>query len=410
MATFEYLARQNDGRSAKGSMEAANENAVADRLIARGSFPISIKESRTKHDLMQVDIGEFFQSKKVDIQELVMFSRQMYSLTKAGIPLTRAIKGLMDTSNCKPIKAALESIYSDLNSGTNLATSFSRHPDIFSELYVSLVHVGENSGRLEESFAQISAYLELEQETAQRIKSATRYPVIVLSLIIGALFIINIFVIPQFARMFDSFNAGELPLATRILISTSEFFVDFWFHLVIAMSLFFVLIKQYRKTINGKLFWDQKKLKIPIFGSIIYRSLLARFSRSFSMMSRSGMPLINSLNVIAKVVDNQWVANHITNMRDGVERGESISSVAKKSDMFSPLILQMINVGEETGQLDEMLDEVADFYENQVDYDLKKISDYIEPVLIVFIGLIVLILALGVYLPMWDLASSSKSG
>jgi len=410
MATFEYLARQSDGKSAKGSMEAVSESAVADKLIARGSFPISIKESNTKHDLMQIDLGEFFQSKTVDIQDLVMFSRQMYSLTKAGIPLTRSIRGLMDTSNCKPIKSALESIYADLNSGTNLATSFSRHSNIFSELYVSLVHVGENSGRLEESFAQISAYLELEQETAQRIKSATRYPVIVFSLIIGALFIINIFVIPQFARMFDSFNAGELPLATRILISTSEFFVDFWFHLVIGMSLFFVLIKQYRKTNNGKIFWDQKKLKIPIFGSIIYRSLLARFSRSFSMMSRSGMPLINSLNVIAKVVDNQWVANHITNMRDGVERGESISSVAKKSEMFSPLILQMINVGEETGQLDEMLDEVADFYENQVDYDLKKISDYIEPILIVFIGVIVLILALGVYLPMWDLASSSKSG
>jgi len=410
MATFDYIARQGDGKSTKGAMEAANENAVADRLIARGIFPISIKESKVENDLMQIDVAEFFQSKTVDIQELVMFSRQMFSLTKAGIPLTRAIKGLMDTSNCKPIKIALESIHSDLNSGTNLATAFSRHPYIFSELYVSLIHVGENSGRLEESFSQIAGYLELEQETAQRIKSATRYPIIVLSLIVGALFVINIFVIPQFARMFDSFNAGELPLATRMLISMSEFFVDFWFHLILGVGLFFILIKQYRETENGELFWDQKKLKVPIFGSIIYRSLLARFSRSFSMMSRSGMPLINSLNVIARVVDNRWVANHVLAMRDGVERGESISSVAKKSEMFSPLVLQMISVGEETGQLDNMLDEVADFYENQVDYDLKRISDYIEPVLIVFIGIVVLILALGVYLPMWDLASSSKGG
>ncbi len=410
MASFEYVARQTDGKSTKGIMDATSEEAVADRLLARGIHPISIKESESKGDLMSMDISEFFQTKKVDIQELVMFSRQMFSLTKAGIPLTRAIKGLMDTSTSKPLKIALESVHMDLNAGTNLATSFSRHPAIFSELYVSLIHVGENSGRLEESFAQISQYLELEQETAQRIKSATRYPVIVLTLIMGALFVINVVVIPEFKKMFTAFNAGELPLATRILIGTSDFFVNFWPHMIIGIAIIFVLVSQYRQTDQGALFWDRRKLKMPIFGSIIYRSLLARFARSFSMMSRSGMPLISSLNIIGRVVDNRWVAKHVINMRDGVERGESISVVATRTEMFSPLILQMISVGEETGQLDDMLDEVADFYENQVDYDLKRISDYIEPVLIVFIGIIVLILALGVYLPMWDLASSSGRG
>ncbi len=410
MASFEYIARQTDGKSTKGVMEANSEETVADRLLANGVMPVSIKETSSGGDLMQMDVADFFQSKKVDIQELVMFSRQMFSLTKAGIPLTRAIKGLMDTSTSKPLKLALDSIHSDLNAGTNLATSFSRHPHIFSELYVSLIHVGENSGRLEESFSQISQYLELEQETSQRIKSATRYPIVVLSMIVGALFVINIFVIPQFARMFTAFNAGELPWATRMLINTSQFFVNFWPHMIIGIILLYVFVGQYRNTEQGALFWDQRRLKMPIFGSIIYRSLLARFSRSFSMMSRSGMPLITSLNIIGRVVDNSWVAKHIIDMRNGVERGESISLVATRSEMFSPLILQMISVGEETGQLDDMLDEVADFYENQVDYDLKRISDYIEPVLIVFIGVIVLILALGVYLPMWDLASGSHSG
>lgn len=410
MASFEYIARQTDGKSTKGVMEANSEDTVADRLLANGVMPVSIKETASGGDLMQMDVADFFQSKKVDIQELVMFSRQMFSLTKAGIPLTRAIKGLMDTSTSKPLKLALDSVHSDLNAGTNLATSFSRHPHIFSELYVSLIHVGENSGRLEESFSQISRYLELEQETAQRIKSATRYPIVVMSMIVGALFVINIFVIPQFAKMFTAFNAGELPWATRMLINTSQFFVNFWPHLAIGMILLYVFIGQYRNTEQGALFWDQRKLKMPIFGSIIYRSLLARFARSFSMMSRSGMPLITSLNIIGRVVDNSWVAKHIIDMRNGVERGESISLVATRSEMFSPLILQMISVGEETGQLDDMLEEVADFYESQVDYDLKRISDYIEPVLIVFIGVIVLILALGVYLPMWDLASGSSSG
>jgi len=410
MANFEYVARQSDGKSTQGVMEANSEETVADRLLANGIMPVSIKETSSGSDLMQMDLADFFQSKKVDLQELVMFSRQMFSLTKAGIPLTRAIKGLMDTSTSKPLKIALDSIHSDLNAGTNLATAFSRHPHIFSELYVSLIHVGENSGRLEESFSQIAQYLELEQETSQRIKSATRYPIVVLTMIVGALFVINIFVIPQFAKMFTAFNAGELPWATQILINTSQFFVNFWPHIIIGMVLTYVFVGQYRNTEQGALFWDRRKLKMPIFGSIIYRSLLARFARSFSMMSRSGMPLINSLNIIGRVVDNSWVAKHIIDMRNGVERGESISLVATRTEMFSPLILQMISVGEETGQLDNMLDEVADFYESQVDYDLKRISDYIEPVLIVFIGVIVLILALGVYLPMWDLASGSGGG
>ena len=410
MASFEYLARTSSGKSSKGVMDAANQEAVADRLLARGVIPVSISESQSAENLLELDLGEYFQPKTVEIQELVMFCRQMFSLTKAGIPLTRAIKGLMDTTTSRPLKLALEVIHSDLNAGTNLATSFSRHPHIFSELYVSLIHVGENSGRLEESFSQISQYLELEQETAQRIKSATRYPTIVIILIVAALFVINIFVIPEFAKMFTAFDAGELPLATRILMATSEFFVAYWPHVIFAMLATYIALKQYRNTEQGALFWDRKKLGMPIFGSIIYRSLLARFARSFSMMSRSGMPLISSLNIIGRVVDNRWVAKHVVNMKDGVERGESISVVATKSEMFSPLVLQMISVGEETGQLDNMLDEVADFYENQVDYDLKKVSDYIEPVLIVFIGVIVLILALGVYLPMWDLASGSRSG
>ncbi|MGB0495080.1 MAG: type II secretion system F family protein [Kangiellaceae bacterium] len=410
MPNFQYTAVLASGKSSQGVMDAADEEAVADRLLSSGATPISVKEAENASGLMQKDLGDIFQVKTVQLQDIVMFSRQMFSLTKAGIPLTRAINGLKESSSSKPLKTALEAIHSDLNSGTNLATAFSRHPNVFSELYVSLIHVGENSGRLEEAFLQIARYLELEQETSQRIKSATRYPVIVLTLIMAALFIINIFVLPEFAKMFSAFNAGELPLATRMLMATSNFFVNYWPHVFILGIMIYFAIQYYLKTSKGALLWDEQKLKLPIFGSIIYRSLLSRFSRTFAMMSRSGMPLISSLNITGRVVDNHWVAGHIINMRDGVERGESISQVAQRTELFSPLILQMINVGEETGQLDNMLDEVADFYENQVDYDLKKVSDYIEPVLIVFIGIVVLILALGVYLPMWDLASSANSG
>ncbi|WP_196139760.1 type II secretion system F family protein [Aliikangiella sp. G2MR2-5] len=410
MATFDYRAKNSRGDEISGTIDAPSREAVAERLMGRGTIPVAIKEASNKTSGLDIDVASFFQSKRVKIDDLVMFSRQMYSLTRAGIPLTRAISGLLETTNSKVLKTALEEIFNDLNAGTNLATAFSRHEHIFSPLYISLIHVGENSGRLEESFQQIANYLELEQKTRQRIKSATRYPTFVVFAIIAAIVIINIWVIPSFKQLFASFNAGELPLPTQILMATSDFFLNYGLFLLVGIVLGVIGFMRFIKTPDGKFWWDKIKLKIPIFGDIIYRALLARFARTFAMMSRSGVPLINSLNIVSEVVDNAWVASHIQDMRGGVEKGESIKNVAVRSKMFSGLTIQMISVGEETGQLDEMLDEVAIFYEEQVDYDLKKLSDYIEPALIVFIGAIVLVLMLAVYLPMWELTSRVRGG
>ena len=410
MANFEYVAKNANGEAVNGTMDAINREVVADRLLARGTIPVSITEAVEKTNLLDLDIGKIFKSRRVKLQDLVMFSRQMYSLTKAGIPLTRAIAGLLETTNSPVLREALEGILSDLNAGNNLATAFARHDHIFSSIYISLIHVGENSGRLEEAFKQIADYLELEQQTKQRIKSATRYPTFVILAIVAAIVIINIWVMPQFAKMFESFRAGELPMATRVLIASSNFFVNYWFYLLIGTFGAVVAFVQYINSPKGRLWWDEKKLKFPIIGNIIYRALLARFSRTFSMMIKSGVPLMNALSIVAEVVDNDWVSQHVLEMRTGVERGESIRVVASKAGMFSPLVLQMISVGEETGQLDEMLEQVAIFYEEQVDYDLKKMSDYIEPILIVFIGGIVLILMLAVYMPMWELTSAARRG
>jgi MSHA biogenesis protein MshG len=411
MATFEYLARQKDGQATKGQVDAVNENAVAEGLLARGLLPVSIKGvGSSGSSWSEIDIGELLASKKVDSHDLVMFSRQMYSLTKAGIPLTRAINGLIDTTNSSVLKKALEVINTDLSSGMNLAAAFRKHDHIFEPLYVSLIHVGENTGQLEQAFQQIANYLELEQKTKQRIKSATRYPMFVSIAIVLAVVVINVLVMPQFTKMFEAFGAGELPLPTRILITTSNFFLNYWIHLIVATIGAIYLFVRYIKTKDGRYWWDKLKLKFPIVGDIIYRSLLARFSRTFSMMTRSGVPLITALNIVAEVVDNAWVSEKVLDMRNGIEKGESILVVATRAELFSPLTLQMISVGEETGQLEEMLEQVADFYEEQVDYDLKKLSDYIEPILIVFIGIIVMVLMLAIYLPMWELTSATRRG
>lgn len=410
MAIFHYNARQKSGKLVSGNIDADDEESVGDQLMARGLLPISIVIEKNNSSKLDINLNDLLRSRTVDNQELVMFSRQMFSLTKAGIPLTRAINGLLETTNSFVLKETLEVVYADLNAGVNLASSLKKHPKIFSPLYVSLIHVGENTGQLETSFKQVASYLELEQKTKQRIKSATRYPMFVSIAIVVAVIIINVMVMPQFTKMFEAFHAGQLPLPTRMLMASSNFIIDYWVFLTATITFTIYSFISFIKTKYGKYWWDKKKLKFPIIGDIIYRSLLARFSRTFSMMIKAGVPLITALNIISEVVDNNWVADKILEMRDGIEKGESILVVATRTKLFSPLILQMISVGEETGQIDNMLLEVADFYEEQVDYDLKKLSDYIEPILIVFIGAIVLLLMLAIYLPMWELTSAARHG
>ena len=408
MPIFEYKARRSNGDSVDGTLEANSREAIAERLQGQGLIPVSIEAQKDNSDTFLDSFKTAFQSKRVQLPDLVMFSRQMYSLTKAGVPLNKAIVGLIDTTHSIPLREALREILDGLTAGNDMTTCFSRHPHIFNSFYISLIHVGENSGRLDEAFRRLAAYLELEQENTNRIKSATRYPVIVFVLLIAAFTVINIFVIPALSGLFRQFSNDELPIFTRILLGTSEFFVNYWWLMLLVIIIGIVAWVQYVATETGRYWWDKKKLKIPVFGSIMYRALLARFARSFAMMSRSGVAITSALSVVSYVVNNKFVAGHVLDMRNGVERGESITLSAQKSGMFSSLVIQMLTVGEETGQLDEMLEEVADFYEREVDYDLKKLGDYIEPFLIVVVGIMVLILALGVFLPIWELASAAR--
>ncbi len=408
MPIFEYRARHSSGAAVDGKLEATSETAIAERLQAQGLVPVKIVEQKDKKGDFSHALRELLKPKNVATNDLVMFSRQMYSLTKAGVPLNRSIIGLMETTHSIPLKEALRDILDGLTSGNDLATCFSRHPHIFNSFYVSLIHVGENSGNLEEAFMRLASYLELEEENRNRVKSAMRYPTIVVGIMILAFAFINWFVIPKLAALFNAFSGEELPIFTRILIGTSEFFVNYWYIIIGGAIVSVVSLQQYVNTEKGRYLWDQKKLKLPIFGSIVYRSLLARFTRAFAMMSRAGVSVTHALSVVSYVVDNKYVAGHILDMRNGVERGESITQAANKTKMFSSLVMQMLSVGENTGNVDEMLEEVADFYEREVDYDIKKIGDYIEPILIVIVGVMILVLALGVFMPVWEMATSAR--
>lgn len=398
MALYIYKGRNQRGELVSGNVEALSADSVASQLLSGSITPISIKETIEKKALQ---LPEFFKP-KIKLEEITMLCRQMYSLTRAGVVLNRAFRGLAESVNNPRLSRVLLDVEVSLNSGVNLATALRRHSDVFDSLFVNIVSVGENSGRLDLAFQQLSSYLELEKDTRRRITSAVRYPMFVLIAISIAIVVLNIFVIPVFADMFAKFGA-DLPWATKILIGTSRFFVEQW-HLILIFTVALVFgVRHYVNTSTGELQWDRLRLRLPLVGSILERATLARFGRSFALMLSSGVPLIQALELSSQAVGNSYMGMMIRNMRESIQRGESLLRSASSSNMFTPLVLQMIQVGEETGQVDEMLNEVAAFYEQEVDYDLKNLSSYIEPILIAFIAGLVMILALGIFLPMWDM-------
>ncbi|MCL4315307.1 MAG: type II secretion system F family protein, partial [Gammaproteobacteria bacterium] len=393
MPLFNYQGRSVRGELVKGSIDGVSADAVASQLFNSGITPIDIIEARPETDVF-VMLKRRLGQAKAELSDLILFSHQMYTLTKAGVPITQALTGLAESTRKHNLKEALEDVADSLQSGRDLSSSLNRHPHIFTNLIVSIVQVGENSGNLDQAFLQISKYLETEKDTRDRIKSALRYPIIVLFAIAVAVTIINIWVIPAFAKLFASFKA-ELPWATKILIGTSNFFVSYWPYMLATLLLGIIGLRAYIKTDHGRYVWDRFKLKIPFIGDILNRATLARFARSFAMVQRAGVPLVQGLTVVANAVDNRYIGDHILAMRNGIERGESVTRTAALSGMFTPMVLQMMGVGEETGALDAMMQQVAEFYEREVDYDIKSLSTNMEPILIVGIGVMVLILALG---------------
>jgi MSHA biogenesis protein MshG len=346
---------------------------------------------------------------KVGLTELIVFARQMYSLMRAGIPIIRAIRGLADSTASKALNVVLSDLADQLEKGRNLSVAMASHPKVFNRLIVSIVHVGENTGRLDDAFSQLSDYFEQEMETRKQIKQATRYPMFVLLAIVAAMVILNLFVIPQFANMFAKFNA-ELPWATQVLLATSNFFINYWPYLLLSVLVATVALYRYLHTPDGSYRWSKLKLRLPIMGDIINRATLGRYARSFSLMLRAGVPLTSALSLVAEAVDNDFMAEKIREMRRNIERGESLVRVSGQSNLFTPLVMQMLAVGEETGQVDDMLQEVALFYEREVAFDLKSLTAKIEPILIVIVAVMVLILALGIFTPMWDMLNAYKKG
>ncbi|MGR5141598.1 type II secretion system F family protein [Photobacterium sp. DNB23_23_1] len=406
MAVFNYRGRSAQGGIKRGQLDAASQDAAADILMRQGIIPLEIREGKAKSS--GLDFNRLFKS-RIPLEVLVIFCRQLYSLTKAGVPLLRAVRGLGQSASHPLMRETLDAVVVELTNGKSLSASMKAHPRVFSELFVSMISVGENTGRLDETLLQLAQYFEQEMETRRRIKSAMRYPTFVLIAITLAMSVLNIKVIPQFASMFSRFGV-ELPLPTRILIATSNVFVHYWPLMIGAVVVSWIGLKAWRQTPAGGEKWDKLRLKVPIVGDIINRAQLSRFSRTFSLMIRAGVPLNQAIQMSAESLGNNYLENRLIEMKNGIESGSSITAMARQSGVFTPLVLQMIAVGEETGQVDELLLEVSDFYDREVDYDLKTLTARIEPILLFIVAIMVLVLALGIFLPMWSLLDVARGG
>lgn len=419
MARFSYSGRAAGGQWVSGAMEGASAGAVADQLSAQNIIALEIlplavtpagkgaaaNDAGTSAQVVVAAPLRRWQDfgSKVTVMEVLVFSRQMHTLLKAGVPVMRALAALQE-STVKPVtRQMLHSLRASLDAGRDLSQALAMHGNVFSAFYIAMVRVGEMSGRMEDVFLRLFHHLEFEQFMRDQVKSALRYPSFVVIAMGIAMVIIGMFVIPAFARIFSGFGA-QLPAVTRLLIGFSDLMLGWWWVMLLIAGALAWSFRLWTSTARGRLRWDHLKLSIPLAGPIVQKAMLARFSRSFSLAMKSGVPVTQAMGVVAMTVENTWISGKISRMRDGVERGDSVMHTAAVAGVFTPLVLQMLAVGEESGEIDSMMDEVAAMYQREVEYELKSLGQQIEPILILLLGLLVLILALGVFLPMWDLS------
>ncbi|MEJ5211809.1 MAG: type II secretion system F family protein [Burkholderiales bacterium] len=405
MPVFAYKGRNPRGELVEGTLEAVSAAAVADQLMTISVTPIEIRAAPASRARQRPEWLNRLLEPRVGPLDILLFSRQMHTLLKAGVPILRALAGLEESTTNRSFAQVLRNVRSSLDAGRELSVAL-RREGVFSPFYVSMVRVGEMTGRLDEIFLRLFHHLDFERRTREQIRAALRYPTFVVIAMAVAIVIVNLLVIPAFAKVYAGFGA-QLPYVTQLLIGFSNFMVATW-PVQLALLVFAILgLRLWIQTPRGRYQWDRFKLRLPVVGAIVRKATLARFARSLALAVRSGVPIVQGLSVVAKVVDNDYIGARIEQMRDGVERGETILRTAVASGVFTPVVLQMIAVGEETGAVDDLMQEIAEMYDREVEYEVKNLSAQIEPILIVGMGVLVLVLALGVFLPIWDLGRAA---
>lgn len=405
MPTYSYKVRDKFGKLISGSMGSDNSEALALHFEAMGYTPISITEEGPGSQGASAS-GRF---KKVKQEDLNMFSRQLVTLIKAGLPLLGSLNALVEQTKNPVMKEVALGLIKSIESGSSFSEALRRYPSIFSSLYVNTVRAGEAGGALDEVLARLADLGEHEARSMAKIQSALRYPIAAISVLVIAFFVLVTYVVPQFATIFESFK-GELPIPTKILIWLSEAIKKYWYIALMLTALAVFAFKRFAATKSGRRILDRFKLKAPIVGQIVFLTTMSRFSRILAIMLKSGVPLLASLEMVSRATGNAVVEDAVKDITESVNQGKTMSAPMAKSRVFSTVMVQMMAIGEETGKIDELMFRVSDYYDEQSDNLINNLSTMIEPVLILFLGGIVLVLALAIFLPMWNMISLFKGG
>ncbi len=406
MAIFQYKARNKAGSLVIGNMDAPNPQIVSQELGKMGHFPVSITTLEEKKSGGK-ELGFLERHQKVPDEELVLFTRQLATLFNAGIPLLGALTSLAEQVEHPKFKIIVQNIRLDIEGGRSLSEAMGKHPEVFTDLYVSMIEAGEEGGMIDDILKRLADLLEKDAQLEAEIKAATRYPKMVIGAVAIAIGILMKWVVPVFVKMFQKSNIA-LPAPTKLLIGFHSIFVEWWLYtLVFFVGLFFAF-KKYTATEQGRLKWDLIKLRIPLIGPIVLRSAMAKFARVFGTLQKGGVPILDTIEVSANVVDNRVISGIIRGLRISVQEGLGIAGPLQNSRFVPHLVVQMIAAGEESGALDEMLIKVADYYDEEVARALQRLTVMIEPILIFFMGLMVLFLALSIFLPMWDMSKMAR--
>ena len=404
-ATFQYKVRDGQGRLLQGSLDGDSQTLVADKLRQMGYVPITISEEKSNKLKRELKIPGL--SDRVSQKDVAVFSRQFATMIDSGLSLIRALHILNEQTENKVLAGVVRDVRMDVEKGASLSQALARHPKVFSRLFVAMVRAGETGGVLDSVLGQLADMIEKQVELKRKIKSAMTYPVAVLFLVLLIVTAMLIFVVPTFETLYADLG-GALPLPTRILMSVSALMVK-WAPLIVIAEVGAVIgFKKWIQSERGRASWDRFKLKVPIFGKLVHKTVLTRFSRTFAVLLRSGVPILEALEITSETVSNTVAADAIKDTQSAVKRGESVASELDRHAIFPPMVVQMLAVGEETGQVDTMLEKVADFYDQEIEAMVDALTSLLEPLLIVVMGGAVGGMVVALYMPMFQIINLVK--
>ncbi len=406
MPFFQYRARDKNGALITGTLEASDITATEAALGSRGLIPIKVT-AKSPAPFKLPNMAGWFQT--IPHQDLILFSRQISTLFAAGVPLTRSLFTLESQMRNAMFVSVIKAVREDIEGGSTFSAALAKHPKVFPELYSNMVVAGEAGGILDSVLDRLAFMLEKNAENRAKVKAATLYPKIVVGAIFAAVVVIMKFVIPKFAQLYGSFKV-ELPLPTRILIRLSGYFSSYWYLMIIAGVALIVGARAYISTERGRYQWDRLSINFPIFGPLLLKSIMSRFSRVLGALYKSGLPILQCLDIVSRAVENKLIPAEVKAIEAEVRAGKSISEPMSKSKNIEPMVTQMVKVGEETGNLDDMLEKVAEYYDQEVDTSIRNLTTTLEPILLGFIFAMVLFLALAIFLPMWDILKIVRKG